>query len=59
MEKRLEMIQNNKKDHFSSGIELKKIEIIVERKLMQLRNELMVEDPSIVTGFYYDKHKKL
>lgn len=59
MEKRLELISKNRKEHFSADIELKKIEINVERKLMQLRNELFEEDPSIVTGFYYDKHKKL
>ncbi len=59
MEKRLELISKNRKEHFSADIELKKIEIHVERKLMQLRNELFEEDPSIVTGFYYDKHKKL
>ena len=59
MEERLEMIKKNRSEHFSADIELKKIEINVERKLMMLRNELFEEDPTIVTGFYYDKHKKL
>lgn len=59
MKERLELIKKTKEEHFSSDIELQKIEINVERKLMQMRNELFEEDPSIVTGHYYEKHKKL
>ena len=59
MQRRLKLIQETKSQHFSAGIELKKIDIQAEKKLFKLRDELYAEDPSIVTGYYYDKNKKL
>jgi len=59
MQKRLDLVLKSKDCHFSSGIVLDKNEIEVERKLMLLRNEIFKDDPSVVTGFYYDKYKKL
>lgn len=59
MEKRVKLIQTVKKEHFSSSIELQKIEISAETKLLKLRDQMYEEDPSIITGFYYDKYKKL
>lgn len=59
MRKRLRLIQETRKDHFSTGITLTKLEIQAENKLFKIRDELFKEDPSIVTGFYYDKNKKL
>lgn len=59
MAKRLQLLVQSKKDHFSSDIELKKIEINAEKKLLQLRDAMFEEDASLVTGFYYDKYKKL
>ena len=35
------------------------MEVSAEKKLMQLREAMFQEDPSIVTGYYYDKYKKL
>jgi hypothetical protein len=35
------------------------MEISAEKKLMQLREQLFTSDPSIITGFYYDKHEAL
>ena len=45
--------------HFSNDIELNKRELIAEKKLSKLREKLYSEDSTIVTGFYYDKIKKL
>jgi len=59
MQKRLDLVLKSKDCHFSYGIVLDKNEIEVERKLMLLRNEIFKDDPSVVTGFYYDKYKKL
>lgn len=59
MRKRLKLIQDTRKDHFSAGIQLTRTEIQVESKLYKIRDEIFKEDPSVVTGFYYDKNTKL
>jgi|LauGreDrversion4_2_1035121.scaffolds.fasta_scaffold556928_1 hypothetical protein len=35
------------------------MEINAEKKLIQLREKMLSEDPSLVTGLYYDKYQKL
>ena len=42
-------------DHFSSKIDLTKQEEEAEKKLINLKNEMMKTDPAINTGFYHDK----
>lgn len=46
-------------EHFSRDIVLQKMELNAEKKLLQLREEMFAEDPSLVTGLYYDKYQKL
>ena len=59
MKKRLELIQKNQQEHFSSDIELHRIEINAENKLLKIRDEMFEKDPSLVTGFFYDKLETL
>lgn len=42
-------------DHFSSKIDLTKQEEEAEKKLINLKNEMMKKDPAINTGFYHEK----
>jgi hypothetical protein len=35
------------------------MEINADRKLRQIRDSMLAEDPSLVTGLYYDKYQKL
>ncbi len=40
---------------FSSDIELSKAAILAEKKLFQLRDELIETDPCVITGRYFEK----
>jgi len=55
MKGRLALINKNKETHFSNHIHLDRSEIAAERKLFKIRDEMLLKDPSLVTGFYYDK----
>ena len=59
MRRRIELKQKAEAEHFSRDIFLEKTEINAERKLIQLREKMLSEDPSLVTGLYYDKYQKL
>lgn len=50
-----EMFLLSNKDLFSNSVKLSKKAIAAEKKLHKLRDEMLVADPSIATGFYYDK----
>lgn len=53
------LIQRTRKDHFASDLTLEKNEVNAEKKLMKLRDEIILEDPSIITGNFYDKYQKV
>jgi hypothetical protein len=59
MRRRIELLQKTEAEHFSRDISLEKMEINAEKKLIQLREKMLSEDPSLVTGLYYDKYQKL
>lgn len=42
--------------HFSSDILLTKQEIEAQHKLKAVRDQMLCDDPSLVTGLYYDKY---
>ena len=50
-----ELVQLSNKDLFSNKVKLSDKEIAAEKKLFKLREEMLTEDPSCATGFYYDK----
>ena len=56
---RAELIKKADQDHFSNDITLVDRELKVEKKLIKLREELLEEDDTIATGFYYEKLGKL
>lgn len=56
---RAELIKKADQDHFSNDITLEDRELKVEKKLIKLREELLEEDDTIATGFYYEKLGKL
>ncbi len=55
MDKRHEIVEKNRSTHFSAGIKLDKAEANTERKLLSLRDQIFEEDPSIITGSFYEK----
>jgi hypothetical protein len=59
MRRRIELLAKTEAEHFSRDISLEKMEINAEKKLIQLREKMLSEDPSLVTGLYYDKYQKL
>ena len=50
-----ELVQLSNKDLFSSKVKLSDKAIAAEKKLFKLREEMLTEDPTCATGFYYDK----
>ena len=50
-----ELVQLSNKDLFSNKVKLSDKAIAAEKKLFKLREEMLTEDPSCATGFYYDK----
>lgn len=50
-----ELVQLSNKDLFSNSVKLSVKAIAAEKKLFKLRDEMLQNDPSICTGFYYDK----
>ena len=56
---RAELIKKADQDHFSNDITLEAKELKVEEKLVALREQLLEEDGTIATGFYYEKLDKL
>mmetsp|Transcript_18524 Transcript_18524/g.31705 ORF Transcript_18524/g.31705 Transcript_18524/m.31705 type:complete len:234 (+) Transcript_18524:143-844(+) len=56
---RQELLKRSTQDHFSNNIKLNKRELIAEKKLSALRDKLYKEDSQVITGYYYDKLKKL
>lgn len=59
MKRRAELLEASQSEHFARDIVLQKSELNAQRKLKQLREELLVQDPSLVTGLYYDKYQKI
>ena len=59
MRRRIELLAKTEAEHFSRDISLDRMELNAEKKLIQLREKMLAEDPSLVTGLYYDKYKKL
>lgn len=57
MKKRLELITKNEAMNNASDIEISKEELKAEKKLSQLRNLIIEENPSIVTGSFFDNYK--
>jgi len=50
-----ELVQLSNKDLFSNKVKLSDKAIAAEKKLFKLREEMLTEDPTCATGFYYDK----
>lgn len=59
MKQRQWLLEQSESEHFSRDIILQKSEVSADRKLAQLRDEILTEDPSVITGGYYDKYEKL
>ena len=59
MRRRKEILEASQSEHFSRDIVLHKAEISAEKKLIQLREKMLLQDPSLVTGLYYDKYKAI
>jgi hypothetical protein len=59
MRQRALLLEQSEREHFSRDISLSKMELNAQKKLLRLRDEMMAEDPSLVTGLYYDKYEKL
>ena len=57
--KRAELIKRADEDHFSNDINPDHKELKAEKKLVLLRKKLLENDPTIATGFYYDKLPQL
>ena len=58
-EERDELVELSNQDLFSKDINLSEKELAAEKKLAKLREDLLLEDDTIVTGSYYDKLPKL
>lgn len=52
---RKELIEKDEAHCFSHGVHLTQSEVFAEKKLYELRNELMEKDPNFFLGQYYDK----
>ena len=59
MKKRNELVRESDSQHFSRDIILDRKEMAAEKKLDYLREKMLNEDPSLVTGLFYDKLEKL
>lgn len=57
--KRAELVERADEDHFSNEISLDNKEKKAQNKLIALRKQMLEEDDTIATGFYYDKLDKL
>jgi len=54
-----ELFLLSNKDLFSNSVKLSDKAIAAEKKLHKLRDEMLAADPSVATGFYYDKLEAL
>ncbi len=59
MSKRNELLKKTESEHFSRDIHLDRKEIAAQDKLFRIRDQMLEEDASLVTGLYYDKLEKL
>lgn len=58
-EKRDELVVLSNKDMFSKDITISEKAKKAEKKLAKMREDLLLEDDTIVTGSYYDKLPKI
>ncbi len=59
MKQRNELLHRSESEHFSRDIILDRKEKAAEKKLDMIRETMLNEDPSLVTGLFYDKLEKL
>lgn len=58
-DRKSEMVKLSNELHFSNNVPLIARALVAEKKLVRLRDEMLRKDPTIHTGFIYDKQAAL